>query len=55
LFEVTLEREVVWEYVNPYFGPQQVTSDRSPALVGEQNAVFRAFRYAREEIPWLGR
>jgi hypothetical protein len=54
LFEVTPEREIVWEYVNPYFGPQQVTSDRSPALGGVQNAVFRAFRYAREEIPWIG-
>jgi hypothetical protein len=20
---------------------------------GEQNAIFRALRYAREEIPWL--
>jgi hypothetical protein len=54
IFEVTPERQVVWEYVNPYFGPQQVTSDRSPAVRGEQNAVFRAFRYAREEIAWLG-
>jgi hypothetical protein len=53
LFEVTSRGEVVWEYVSPYFGPQQVTHDPSPAQRGEQNAVFRSFRYAPEEIAWL--
>ena len=40
-FEVTAEGEVVWEYVNPYFGgpPKAQT-----------NQVFRAYRYAVEEI-----
>ncbi len=52
LFEVTPSGEVVWEYVNPHFGLQQVTSDPSPAVRGEQNAVFRAFRYGPHEIPW---
>lgn len=55
LFEVTPQREIVWEYVNPYFGRQQITSDPSPAVQGEQNAVFRAFRYGLDEIPWLRR
>lgn len=41
LFEVTPEGEVVWEYVNPYFGD-------SPQ--GIHNGVFRAFRYSAEEI-----
>jgi hypothetical protein len=41
LFEVTLEGEVVWEYVNPYFG------DMAGAQV---NTVFRAYRYSAEEI-----
>jgi hypothetical protein len=41
LFEVTPAGEVVWEYVNPYFGD-------SPQ--GVHNAVFRAFRYSAEEI-----
>lgn len=53
LFEVTPEKEVVWEYVNPYFGVQQLTSDPSLAVQGEQNSVFRSFRYAPEQIPWL--
>ena len=39
LFEVTTEGEVVWEYVNPYFGV-------SPQ--GESNGVFRAYRYPPE-------
>jgi hypothetical protein len=40
-FEVTPEGEVVWEYVNPYFAvpPKAQT-----------NQVFRAYRYAAEEI-----
>ena len=44
LFEVTPEGDVVWEYVNPYFGP-------STAPPKEQtNSVFRAYRYTAEEI-----
>jgi hypothetical protein len=42
LFEVTREGEVVWEYINPYFG--------DAGLLGENNWVFRAFRYSPEEI-----
>jgi hypothetical protein len=42
LFEVTPEGEVVWEYVNPYFG--------KGGLLGENNWLFRAFRYAPEDI-----
>ncbi|MFD1330585.1 aryl-sulfate sulfotransferase [Methylopila musalis] len=53
IFEVTPDREIVWEFVNPHFGTQQITSDASPAVAGEQNSVFRAFRYAPEQIPWL--
>jgi hypothetical protein len=40
-FEVTPEGEVVWEYVNPYFGgPPKAQS----------NQVFRVYRYTAEEI-----
>ena len=40
-FEVTPEGDVVWEYVNPYFGgPPKAQS----------NAVFRVYRYTAEEI-----
>ena len=40
-FEVTTEGELVWEYVNPYFG-------EGPN--GLNNRVFRAYRYSAEEI-----
>jgi len=41
IFEVTRDGEIVWEYVNPYFG--------GPPSA-ETNAVFRALRYSAEEI-----
>ncbi|OAA58223.1 Arylsulfotransferase [Cordyceps fumosorosea ARSEF 2679] len=52
MFEVTREGEVCWEYVNPHFAPyaDEVTASIFP---GESNAVFRAYRYSIEEIPWL--
>ena len=43
-FEVTSEGDVVWEYVNPYFGPPTA----APKM--QQNGVFRAYRYSEEEI-----
>lgn len=42
LFEVTPQGEVVWEYVSPYFAPNPI--------LGENNWVFRAFRYTEDEI-----
>jgi hypothetical protein len=46
LFEVTKEGEIVWEYVNPFFG--------TPLFGGpptaESNQVFRALRYSEEAI-----
>jgi uncharacterized protein (UPF0248 family) len=45
-FEVTSQGEIVWEYVNPFFG--------KPFFGGpagsESNWVFRAIRYSAEEI-----
>jgi len=41
LFEVTSEGELVWEYVNPYFGE---------GPTGLNNRVFRAYKYSEEEI-----
>jgi arylsulfotransferase ASST len=43
-FEVTPSGEVVWEYVNPYFGPQDLPAKR------QVNNVFRVYRYSDEEI-----
>jgi hypothetical protein len=41
LFEVTTEGELVWEFINPYFG-------EGPN--GMNNRVFRAYRYSADEI-----
>jgi hypothetical protein len=45
-FEVTSQGEIVWEYVNPFFG--------KPFFGGppgsESNWVFRALRYSAEEV-----
>jgi hypothetical protein len=52
LFEVTSEGDTVWEYVVPHF-------NRYPADVeavygdGYHNSVFKAFRYSKNEIPWI--
>lgn len=52
VFEVTLEGEVVWEYMNPYFGKVKSALD-GQGPVYEDNAVFRSFRYAPEQVPRL--
>jgi len=59
IFEVTPEREIVWEYVVPYFDryPARPDLPGPSGLVavgrGEQNAIHRALRYSAEQIPWL--
>lgn len=52
LFEVTRDGYICWEFVNPHFAqyPDKVTAAIFP---GESNALFRAYRYSLEEIPWL--
>lgn len=52
LFEVTPEGYVCWEYINVHFAPypDKITADLFP---GESNALFRAYRYSLDEIPWL--
>ena len=43
-FEVTSACDVVWEYINPYFGPI------NEAAKSQTNNVFRVYRYTEEEI-----
>jgi len=43
-FEVAPAGEVVWEYVNPYFGP----ASRPPQA--QTNSVFRAYRYTEDDV-----
>ena len=46
IFEATKEGEIVWEYVNPFFG-KPLFGGREGS---ESNQVFRAYRYSAEEI-----
>jgi outer membrane protein assembly factor BamB len=46
VFEVTQEGEIVWEYVNPFFGRPFFSGPPNT----EGNLVFRALRYSAEEI-----
>lgn len=43
IFEVTADKEIVWEYVDPYFA---VDPNRT-------NRVFRAYRVPYEWVPHL--
>ena len=55
IFEVTPKREVVWEYVSPYFVEEPfhmrgLGDSEEPVATGLNNWIFRAFRYTAEEI-----
>ncbi|QIS22326.1 aryl-sulfate sulfotransferase [Nocardia terpenica] len=52
IFEVTRDHRICWEYVVPSFTtyPDLGTAAVFPA---RSNAIFRAYRYGAEEIPWL--
>jgi uncharacterized protein (UPF0248 family) len=45
-FEVTRDGDIVWEYVNPFFGKPLFGGPPS----SESNQVFRALRYSKEKI-----
>jgi hypothetical protein len=49
-FEVTPAGDVVWEYVNPNFGPGVPNPEGNIVRPAEINPVFRAYRYSAEEI-----
>ncbi|KAF2668844.1 hypothetical protein BT63DRAFT_389045 [Microthyrium microscopicum] len=59
VFEVTQNGDVVWEYVNPHFANYAEFKDGGENLgkVGfdyPANAIFRAYKYTPDEIPWIG-
>lgn len=49
IFEVTREGRVCWEFVVPQFARYAAAA----ACPAESNAIFRAYRYSAEELPWL--
>jgi hypothetical protein len=56
IFEVTPEGHICFEYINPHFGDYR--SLKIPELVDigfdfPANALFRAYKYTPEEVPWL--
>ncbi|WP_225724866.1 MULTISPECIES: aryl-sulfate sulfotransferase [unclassified Nocardia] len=52
IFEVTAAQRICWEYVVPSFTayPDPGTAEVFPGI---SNAIFRAYRYRAEDIPWL--
>lgn len=52
IFEVTRECHICWEFTNPHFAPYP-DEETARIFPGESNALFRAYRYALSEIPWL--
>lgn len=53
LFEVTKDGYLCWEYVVPYFAGYR-ESEVAGLFPSEPNAVFRSYRYAPADVPWLG-
>jgi len=41
IFEVTPNKQIVWEYINPYYSKNEF-----------KNAIFRAYRYGPNDIEW---
>jgi hypothetical protein len=52
IFEVTVDGTLVFEYINPYFTQYRVP-ELLPAFPHESNALFRAYKYAKDQLPWL--
>jgi hypothetical protein len=52
IFEVDRGGQVCWEYVVPYFSAY---GDKEAARLfpDATNAIFRAYRYTPDEVPWL--
>lgn len=52
IFEIDDEDNVCWEYVSPYFS-KYTEEELRKVFPSESNALFRAYKYAPEELPWL--
>jgi hypothetical protein len=49
---VDRNRQVCWEYVVPYFSAYH-DEEAAKLFPDVTNAIFRAYRYAPDEVPWL--
>lgn len=52
LFEVTPDKDIVWEYVIPHFAPYPDAAAQATSP-GPQNSTFRSYRYHADQLPWL--
>jgi hypothetical protein len=52
VIEVDRSGQVRWEYVVPYFSAYRDEA-AARAFPDATNAIFRAYRYLPEEVPWL--
>lgn len=52
IFEVTAEGYLCWEYVVPHFGGYR-EPEVGRLFPAQHNALFRAYRYGAQELPWL--
>ncbi|MFI8997970.1 aryl-sulfate sulfotransferase [Streptomyces sp. NPDC053542] len=52
IFEVTADGYLCWEYVVPHFGGYR-EPEVGRIFPAQHNALFRAYRYGAEELPWL--
>ncbi|MFF2085869.1 aryl-sulfate sulfotransferase [Nocardia sp. NPDC058176] len=52
IFEVTPDRRICWEYVVPSF-TEYPDPDTAQVFPGISNAIFRAYRYQAQDLPWL--
>ncbi|ETI24920.1 hypothetical protein G647_04290 [Cladophialophora carrionii CBS 160.54] len=56
MFEVTPEGQICFEYVNPHFADYKHLNAPELLDIGfdfPANAVFRAYKYTPDEVPWL--
>lgn len=52
IFEITGDGQVCWEFVVPQFATYP-EPEMAKIFPSESNALFRAYRYSAEELPWL--
>ena len=55
IFEVTSEGKICWEYIVPDFATYEGLNAEELERIFDYpaNAVFRAYKYTPEEVPWL--